>query len=238
MPLRDWLGGRRKTLREQVLEALAGERAGESGQVLAQFRGRYSEALAELQQLGGEPDVRRLWLKARLEYRAGLMEDAQQTLDRLVRHAVNDAGPWHLVGRVRLWLSDASAEEAFERAARLDPRRYVRPHRVTHDHFAALAERALMGIPEQFQALLGNTMIVVDELPTLDSVREGEDPDLLGIYEGATVLSHGLPERIVLYQRNHENISADERELRNQVVETMRHEIGHHFGMEEEELPY
>jgi predicted Zn-dependent protease with MMP-like domain len=238
MPLSDWLGGRRKNLREQVLEALADERTGESGQVLARFRGRYSEALAELEQLGGVPDVRRLWLKARLEYRAGLMEEAMETLGRLVRDAASDAGAWHLSGRVGLWLSDAGAEEAFERAARLDPRRYVRPHRVGHDHFAALAERALAGIPEQFQALLGNTMIVVDDLPTLESVREGEDPDLLGIYEGATVLSHGLPERIVLYQRNHENVSADERELRNQVVETMRHEIGHHFGMEEEELPY
>jgi predicted Zn-dependent protease with MMP-like domain len=238
MPLRDWLGGRRKSLREQLLEALAAGRTGEAGPVLARFRGRYMEALAELERLGGEPELVRLRLKARLEYLAGLMEEANATLGSLVRDAASDAGAWHLWGRVRLWLSDASAEEAFERAARLDPRRYVRPHRVGHDHFAALAERALAGIPEQFQALLGNTMIVVDDLPTLESVREGEDPDLLGIYEGATVLSHGLPERIVLYQRNHENVSADERELRNQVVETMRHEIGHHFGMEEEELPY
>jgi predicted Zn-dependent protease with MMP-like domain len=83
-----------------------------------------------------------------------------------------------------------------------------------------------------------NTMIVVDDLPDIESVREGEDPDLLGLYEGATVLEHGLPERIVIYQRNHENISGTERELARQVRETMRHEIGHHFGMGEAELPY
>ena len=81
-------------------------------------------------------------------------------------------------------------------------------------------------------------MIVVDDLPSLESVTEGEDPDLLGLYEGATALEHGLPERIVLYQRNHENVSGDLQELAEQVDETMAHEIGHHFGMEEDELPY
>jgi len=65
-----------------------------------------------------------------------------------------------------------------------------------------------------------------------------EDPDLLGLYEGATVLEHGLPERIVLYQRNHENVVANDRELAEEVRETMRHEVGHHFGMNEDELPY
>ena len=97
---------------------------------------------------------------------------------------------------------------------------------------------ALAGVPDEFQAKMSDTMIVVDDLPDLDAIREGEDPDLLGLYEGATVLEHGLPERIVLYQRNHENVAADERDLEREVQETMRHEIGHHFGMEEDELPY
>jgi len=52
------------------------------------------------------------------------------------------------------------------------------------------------------------------------------------------VLEHGLPERIVLYQRNHENVTADDGELAEEVQETMRHEVGHHFGMAEDELPY
>jgi predicted Zn-dependent protease with MMP-like domain len=85
---------------------------------------------------------------------------------------------------------------------------------------------------------MSNTMVVVDDLPDIDAVREGEDPDLLGLYEGATVLEHGLPERIVLYQRNHENVVANDRELAEEVRETMRHEVGHHFGMAEDELPY
>src|SRR5207249_1688495 len=76
------------------------------------------------------------------------------------------------------------------------------------------------------------------QAPERGAVSGGEGRDLLGLYEGATVLAHGLPERIVLYQRNHENVAADERELEREARETMRHEIGHHFGMEEDELPY
>jgi predicted Zn-dependent protease with MMP-like domain len=120
----------------------------------------------------------------------------------------------------------------------LEPDVFLIPYRIKRDRFTRLAEVALAAIPETFQEKLSNTMIVVDDLPDLDAVREGEDPDLLGLYEGATVLAHGLPARIVLYQRNHENIVADERELAEQVNETMRHEVGHHFGMEEDELPY
>jgi len=85
---------------------------------------------------------------------------------------------------------------------------------------------------------MDNTMVVVDDLPELDAVREGEDPDVLGVYEGATAMDRGLPERIVLYQRNHEHVAATKADLEQEVTETMRHEIGHHFGMDEDELPY
>jgi predicted Zn-dependent protease with MMP-like domain len=149
-----------------------------------------------------------------------------------------DAATWNLLGRIRVWLDDGDAITAFRRAAALGPQHYGIPHRVSRDHFARLAEKALAGIPETFQTQMSNTMVVVDDLPDIDAVREGEDPDLLGLYEGATVLEHGLPERIVLYQRNHENVVANDRELAEEVRETMRHEVGHHFGMAEDELPY
>ena len=198
---------------------------------------RFHDALTELQALPPPQDGGWIRLAARLAYRAGDMpaaaDYAQQALER-----DEDAATWHLLGRLRVWLKRDDAVTAFRRAASLDPDRFVLPYRVTRDRFARLAELALDGVPDTFQAKMSNTMIVVDDLPDLDAVREGEDPDLLGLYEGATVLEHGLPERIVLYQRNHENVAADERELEREVRETMRHEIGHHFGMEEDELPY
>ena len=237
MPLSRWLSGGRPGLRDRVVKALQQARDGDADGAIDTIAERFPEALGELQSLRQAVDPGWLRLAARIAYRAadmsGAADFAQQSLAR-----EDDAATWNLLGRLGIWLNQNDAAAAFRRAAELQPDVFPVPYRVKRDRFTRMAEKALAGIPETFQAQLTNTMIVVDDLPDLDAVREGEDPDLLGLYEGATVLEHGLPERIVLYQRNHENIVADERELAEQVNETMRHEVGHHFGMEEDELPY
>jgi len=220
-----------------VVKALQQARDGDADGAIDTIAERFSEALGELQSLRQPVDAGWLRLAARLAYRAADMsaaaDFAQQALAR-----DEDAATWNLLGRLGVWLDKKDAVAAFARAAELRPDVFGVPYRVKRERFTRMAEVALAAIPETFQAHLTNTMIVVDDLPDLDAVRDGEDPDLLGLYEGATVLEHGLPERIVLYQRNHENIAADEQELAEQVNKTMRHEVGHHFGMEEDELPY
>jgi len=237
MPLSRWLRSGRPGLRDRIVKALQHARDGDADAAIDTIAERFSAALAELQSLRQPVDTAWLRLAARLAYPAADMpaaaDFAQQALTR-----DEDAATWNLLGRVGVWLQKKDAVAAFARAAELQPDVFPVPHRVKRARFTRMAEVALAAIPEAFQAQLSNTMIVVDDLPDLDAVREGEDPDLLGLYEGATVLEHGLPERIVLYQRNHENIVADERELAEQVNETMRHEVGHHFGMEEDDLPY
>src|SRR5579864_6952605 len=237
MPFRRWFGGGQGGLRDRLMTALQQARDGDMAQATEMISERFAEALQQLEAVPPAADGARLRLAAWLAYRAGDMPAGMDYARRALAVG-EDAWTWNLVGKARLWVSQPDADAAFRKAATLDPGRFVVPYRVSHDRFHALAEKALAAIPSQFQALLTNTMIVVDDLPDLGDVRQGEDPDLLGLYEGATVLEHGLPERIVLYQRNHENIVADERELAEQVNETMRHEVGHHFGMEEDELPY
>ena len=237
MPFSRWRLGGRPGLKDRVVNALQEARDGDTDAAIDTIAERFSEALAELRSLRQPVDSGWLRLAARLAYRSADMsaaaDFAQQTLTREA-----DAATWNLLGRIGVWLDRQDAMAAFRRAAELQPNVYLVPYRVKRARFTRMAEVALAAIPETFQEQLTNTMIVVDDLPDLDAVREGEDPDLLGLYEGATVLEHGLPERIVLYQRNHENIAADEQELAEQVRETMRHEVGHHFGMEEDELPY
>ena len=220
-----------------MVKGLQQARDGDADGAIETIAERFSAALDELRALPERVDAGWLRLGARLAYRAGDMPLASDFAQQALA-GEEDAATWNLLGRVRVWLGDGESVTAFARAAAMRPQTYGVPHRVSRDRFARLAEEALAGIPEAFQTQMSNTMIVVDDLPDIDAVREGEDPDLLGLYEGATVLEHGLPERIVLYQRNHENIVADERELAEQVQETMRHEVGHHFGMEENELPY
>jgi predicted Zn-dependent protease with MMP-like domain len=237
MRLSRWFRGGGGSPRDRVVKGLQQARDGDTDGAIETIAERFSDALAELRALPERVDSGWLRLAARLAYRAGDMPAAADFAEQAVAQQ-EDAATWNLLGRLRIWTNANDPVAAFRRAAELKPDAFVMPYRVKRDRFMRLAEVALAAIPETFQAQLANTMIVVDDLPDLDAVREGEDPDLLGLYEGATVLEHGLPERIVLYQRNHENIAADNAELTEQVNETMRHEVGHHFGMAEDELPY
>lgn len=228
---------RRPSLEQRIAKALAAEGRGDPAGALAALDGRFVPALDALLTRPSPADTAWLQLVARLQYRTGQMRAAAQTTEQLVQ-ASGNAAAFHLLGRIRIWLQRPDADEAFAHAAALDPDHYVRPYRVDPGRFERMAEAALGRIPAQFHTFLENTLIVVEPLPRLRAVRAGEDPDLLGLYEGATALETGLPERIVLYQVNHENISGSKAELGEQIEETVRHEVGHHFGMEEDELPY
>jgi predicted Zn-dependent protease with MMP-like domain len=96
--------------------------------------------------------------------------------------------------------------------------------------FEAAAQAAVDSIPEEFRSYLENTVFIIEE-----TSPEG----LMGLYEGATALAElGMPERITLYKRAHEEVSGTVGELVAEVRRTILHEVGHHFGMEEDELPY
>ena len=228
---------RRPSLEQRIADALAAARRGEYERALGVLEGRFADGLAALLALPSPTDTGWLQLAARLQYRTGQMRSAAESAEQLVS-AGDDAPAFHLLGRIRIWLQRPDAAEAFARAAQLEPDHYVRPFRVSADQFERMAAAALNRIPAEFHQFLDNTLVVTEPLPRLRAVRAGEDPDLLGLYEGATALERGLPERIVLYQVNHENISGSKEELAEQIEETVRHEVGHHFGMEEDELPY
>jgi predicted Zn-dependent protease with MMP-like domain len=103
--------------------------------------------------------------------------------------------------------------------------------RVSMDRFEEAAREAIDSIPAEFQTYLANTQFVIEE-----SSPRG----LLGLYEGGGALSAGewLPERITLYKREHERSAETWAELVEEVRRTILHEVGHHFGMDENELPY
>ena len=97
--------------------------------------------------------------------------------------------------------------------------------------FEEMVEKAIESIPEQFQPYLENTVFIVEE----------SSPDgLMGLYHGAGALhaGEGFPEQITLYKRSHERVTANMRQLIEEIRRTILHEVGHHFGMEEDELPY
>ena len=103
--------------------------------------------------------------------------------------------------------------------------------RVSMQQFEAAAQAAVDSIPDDFKTYLENTVFIIEE---------SSSEDLMGLYEGATALGagDGMPERITLYKRSHERSVGSMDELIDEVRKTILHEVGHHFGMDEDDLPY
>ena len=119
-------------------------------------------------------------------------------------------------------------------------------YRISREHFVSLAEQALTDLPAEFSNYLTNITIHVEDYPTdedsrITGVQRG---DLLGLFrgieypqkEGIFDVAQSLPDRIVLFQRNIEDICFSEDEIGEEIWLTLFHEIGHYFGMTEEEL--
>jgi predicted Zn-dependent protease with MMP-like domain len=103
--------------------------------------------------------------------------------------------------------------------------------RLSMKEFELLVERVVDSIPEEFLPYLENTVFIVEE-----SSLEG----LMGYYEGSGALhaGEGFPDRITLYKQSHERAARTMDELVEEVRRTILHEVGHHFGMDEGDLPY
>ena len=111
--------------------------------------------------------------------------------------------------------------------------------------FEHLVADALAGIPQRFRDAMTNLVIVVEDEPGRELLREMEiaPPDtLFGLYQGTPLTErrwdHGnaLPDRILLFQGPHEREADDEDDLVVSIGETLIHEIGHYFGLSEEQI--
>jgi predicted Zn-dependent protease with MMP-like domain len=119
------------------------------------------------------------------------------------------------------------------------------PHHVSKQRFGELVERALDGLPEPFATHLEEVTVEVKDRATRRELRMAgldEDELLLGLYVGSpfterSVLQSGeLPDKIYIFQEDVELASANERQLIEQVRITVLHELGHHFGLGEDDL--
>ena len=117
--------------------------------------------------------------------------------------------------------------------------------RLTADAFAELVREALRDIPGPFAAHLEDVCIDVEAVPDPVACKEGgvDDPrDLLGLYQGTPLTERSvehsvqLPDRIILYQRNIERTCRSRREIIREIRKTVFHEVGHHFGLDEDDL--
>jgi predicted Zn-dependent protease with MMP-like domain len=116
---------------------------------------------------------------------------------------------------------------------------------MTRSAFEQLVAEALARIPGRFRKAMANLVIAVEDEPSDELLEEMdiEAPDtLFGLYQGTPLTERGwgygntLPDRILLFQGPHEREAQDEDDLVASIGETLIHEIGHYFGLSEEEI--
>ena len=116
---------------------------------------------------------------------------------------------------------------------------------MTRKEFERHVAEALASIPRRFRDAMQNIAIVVEDEPSPDLLDEMEieAPDtLLGLYQGTPLTErrwdygNALPDRVLIFQGPHERSSEDEDDLVVAIAETLIHEIGHYFGMSEDQI--
>jgi len=126
---------------------------------------------------------------------------------------------------------------------------------VEPERFGELVQEALRDLPPPFAARLQNVQVVTEERPSRKTLRQmglsgrGDDT-LLGLYQGTSLMDRTsdygnvLPDRIILYREpvldeayaTQQDDETFEDAVRAVVRDTVLHEVGHHFGMREEDL--
>jgi predicted Zn-dependent protease with MMP-like domain len=116
---------------------------------------------------------------------------------------------------------------------------------MTRAQFERLVAEAVTLIPTRFRREMQNLALIVEDEPSrqLLTEMEIEPPDsLYGLYQGTPLperssgYGNHLPDVITIFQRPIEEDCDDEDDVRAVIGETLIHEIGHYFGMSEEQI--
>ena len=121
---------------------------------------------------------------------------------------------------------------------------------ITDDEFEGAIADALDMIPDEFTEDFENLVIMAQDEPDEEQLEyegegiETEDGTLLGLYEGISLLERAdgygmpgdLPDRITIFKKGHEALGDTREEVLEEVKRTVIHEVGHYFGMDEDEI--
>jgi predicted Zn-dependent protease with MMP-like domain len=107
--------------------------------------------------------------------------------------------------------------------------------------FGDVIDDAIEQLPAVFRDQLGSVAITVEDEPTPDQLASVRAPGLFGIYEGVPRTRWGaegaaLPSRITLFGGPLSRANPDPVRLEAAIVETLYHEIAHHFGIDDARL--
>lgn len=110
--------------------------------------------------------------------------------------------------------------------------------------FGELVREALDLLPSEFAEKLNNVAVIVQDNPTDGQLRElglSKKDVLFGLYRGIPQTKRGsysgvLPDKITIFKKAIEAVAKTDEEIKVKVRDTVIHEIGHHFGLSDEDL--
>lgn len=153
---------------------------------------------------------------------------------------------WYYLALLALRRSDlALADNFFRRAHELEPDRWLIPVEMHHEKMIDLVEGFYADMPPEIRKALENVPIVIEERPSealLFSSDPPLDPLLLGLFDGTPMPEESVfsaqtkPTQIHLFAENIRLIAGDREELEEELWITLKHEIGHFFGLDEDDL--
>ena len=111
----------------------------------------------------------------------------------------------------------------------------------TLDDFEAWVVEALDALPEAFRAQLGSVAIVIEDRPSADQLATVHAAGLYGLYQGVPRSAWGAenvatPSKITIFRGTIMAHYRDPARMRAQVIDTVHHEIAHHFGISDARL--
>lgn len=126
-------------------------------------------------------------------------------------------------------------------------------YEMTDEEFEQAIEEALASIPPRFLDALENVGITMADEPSAAqraALARGEEPSdgtrvhgvLLGLYEGVPLTERGFsygnmaPDMVTIFKRAHERLFSSREEIIEQIRKTVVHEIGHYFGLSDDDL--
>lgn len=112
--------------------------------------------------------------------------------------------------------------------------------------FERLVEEALTSLPTQFADLVQNVLVVVEEEPSDDDLDLLDDDadELLGIYRGVALTrrTHDmlpmLPDEIAIFRGPILRVTRTRQHALQQIRDTVIHELGHYFGLDDHDMAY
>lgn len=111
--------------------------------------------------------------------------------------------------------------------------------------FELLVEEAIKAVPDKYREKLDNVAFIVEDYPNVVQMRKvglRHPFGLLGLYEGVSLMRRlrnynaVMPDKITIFQKPIEMMANDSESIKKIISDTVKHEIAHHFGMNEEEV--